>query len=299
MMSRIQFAPLVRSWQHTQLMMLLTFVALLPMFLFSIVRTGGLYGQMMPNFIGMIGFSALWELVMNGLYRRWTILDGSILVSAMIVGLCLPPSMPWMALAQISFFMVVVAKWALGGLGFGYLNPAMLGYLFALLAWPELTHPLAYLQPNSLAHGAFWQVGGLQYGVNGLDYLPLLLGFIILAGARISDWRVTLACLVGYGWISVLLLEMNGPWWQVFSLRDNLAIFFVAIYVAPNPGNLPTRARMAYGMLMGILIVILQARGLAAASVPLGVLLANICAPVLSYYSMSMRHRSISAEARG
>lgn len=66
--------------------------------------------------------------------------DCSALVTALLLGLALPPGLPWwMGLIGISFALVV-AKHLYGGIGYNPFNPAMAGYVALLISFPvEMT----------------------------------------------------------------------------------------------------------------------------------------------------------------
>lgn len=76
--------------------------------------------------------------------------DGSALVTAVLLALCLPPLTPWWVPVVGCFFAIVVAKHLYGGLGYNPFNPAMAAYAVLLVSFPrELsvwTAPLALLQ---------------------------------------------------------------------------------------------------------------------------------------------------------
>ena len=62
--------------------------------------------------------------------------DASILLGTLILALALPPAMPWHVLAVATFGMVVLARQLYGGLGHNIFNPAMVGYVLALVCFP-------------------------------------------------------------------------------------------------------------------------------------------------------------------
>jgi len=71
-----------------------------------------------------------------GFYLR----DGSALVTAVLLGLALPPYCPWWVVVIGIFFAIVVAKHLYGGLGYNPFNPAMVGYVVLLISFPlEMT----------------------------------------------------------------------------------------------------------------------------------------------------------------
>jgi len=74
--------------------------------------------------------------------------DGSALVTAVLLGVALPPLLPWWATLTAVAFAIVVAKHLYGGLGYNPFNPAMAGYALLLISFPrEMT---AWLAPQML-----------------------------------------------------------------------------------------------------------------------------------------------------
>ena len=69
-------------------------------------------------------------------------------VTAVLFALCLPPLLPWWATVVGMFFAIVVAKHLYGGMGFNLFNPAMVGYVVILIAFP--LEASRWLAPNSL-----------------------------------------------------------------------------------------------------------------------------------------------------
>ena len=63
-------------------------------------------------------------------------MDLSALVTAALLTFALPALTPWWVTATASFFAIVVAKHLYGGLGFNIFNPAMVGYVVVLVAFP-------------------------------------------------------------------------------------------------------------------------------------------------------------------
>lgn len=66
--------------------------------------------------------------------------DGSALVTAVLLGCALPPLAPWWLVAIATGFAILFGKQLYGGLGMNPFNPAMLGYVLALVSFPvEMT----------------------------------------------------------------------------------------------------------------------------------------------------------------
>lgn len=66
--------------------------------------------------------------------------DYSAVVTAVLLGIALPPYAPWWLLVVGCFFAIVVAKHLYGGLGYNPFNPAMVAYVVLLISFPlEMT----------------------------------------------------------------------------------------------------------------------------------------------------------------
>jgi electron transport complex protein RnfD len=68
-------------------------------------------------------------------FKRFTLGDGSAVLTGLIVGMFLPAGVSLVVPAAASFFAIVVVKQTFGGLGRNWMNPAVGGVLFALLSW--------------------------------------------------------------------------------------------------------------------------------------------------------------------
>jgi len=81
------------------------------------------------------------------------ITDGSVLVTAALLALSVPPLLPWGYTAFGTAVSVLIGKHLYGGLGHNLFNPAMVGYAVLLISFPvAMTHwPLA-----STVSGASW-----------------------------------------------------------------------------------------------------------------------------------------------
>jgi electron transport complex protein RnfD len=72
--------------------------------------------------------------------------DGSALVTAVLLGIALPPGSPWWLIAIGVGFAILIAKHLYGGMGYNPFNPAMVGYVVLLISFPiEMTRWVAPL----------------------------------------------------------------------------------------------------------------------------------------------------------
>ena len=96
-----------------------------------------------PGFIFNLGVAAAFcvggEAFMVNLRGRpveYALSDYTALVTAALLAFALPPLTPWWVTATAALFAIVVAKHLYGGMGFNLFNPAMAGYVMALVAFP-------------------------------------------------------------------------------------------------------------------------------------------------------------------
>lgn len=81
------------------------------------------------------------------------LMDGSALVTAILIAFCIPPFAPWWVTFLGTAFAIIIAKQLYGGLGYNPFNPAMVGYVMLLISFPrEMTawiHPADFAQLNT------------------------------------------------------------------------------------------------------------------------------------------------------
>lgn len=65
------------------------------------------------------------------------ILDGSAVMTGLLVGMNMPPSIPLYIPITSTMFAILIVKHAFGGLGQNWANPAIAGRVFALISWSK------------------------------------------------------------------------------------------------------------------------------------------------------------------
>ncbi|MCL7929032.1 RnfABCDGE type electron transport complex subunit D [Halomonas llamarensis] len=80
--------------------------------------------------------------------------DSSTLVTAVLLGVALPPASPWWLISVGMVAAVVVAKQLYGGLGQNPFNPAMVGYALLLVSFP--TYMTLWSPPQPLLPETLW-----------------------------------------------------------------------------------------------------------------------------------------------
>lgn len=65
------------------------------------------------------------------------LLDYSALITATLLALAIPTIAPWWMSISGTLFAIIIAKQIYGGLGYNPFNPAMAGYVFLLISFPQ------------------------------------------------------------------------------------------------------------------------------------------------------------------
>ncbi len=67
--------------------------------------------------------------------KRSTVSDGSAFLTGLLIGYNMPPLVPLFIPVAASAFAILVVKWAFGGLGANWMNPALAGRVFVFFSW--------------------------------------------------------------------------------------------------------------------------------------------------------------------
>lgn len=255
---------------------------------------------------------------------RFFLTDGSALVTAVLLALALPPYSPWWLTCVACAFAIVFAKQLYGGLGQNPFNPAMVGYVVALISFPqEMTawptpHSVGMLEGirhilgitalpdgwsqataldvlktnKSLTVEELWQspafglIGGRGAETVNLAFLA---GGLFLLHKRLFGWHAPVGMLAALFVMSLLFWNGSGsdsngsPLFHLFSGATMLGAFFIV--TDPVSGATSNRGRLIFGAGVGILVYVIRTWGGYPDGVAFAVLLMNLAAPTIDYYT--------------
>ncbi|MGC3893668.1 RnfABCDGE type electron transport complex subunit D [Pseudomonas urmiensis] len=253
-----------------------------------------------------------------------SLVDGSALVTAVLLAAALPPYAPWWLPVLGASVAIGIGKQAFGGVGRNLFNPAMVGYAFVLLSFPlQMNHwpgPIpglpeslqlvfgnasidAWAQPTVLdglrhnrsltieelfaRHPGFGSIGGRPgEWVN----LAFLLGGLFLLQRKVFSWHAPVGLLGGLLVFSLLGWNGSGsdshgsPLLHLFSGSTMLAAFFIA--TEPVSGPKPALARLMFGLGTGVLIYLIRTWGNYPDGSAFAILLMNLAVPSLERLAM-------------
>lgn len=149
-------SPFFHHALPTNKVMMLVCLALIPGTLTQVYFFG--FGVLI-NSILCAGYAVVAEYFVLWLRKRnpkETLKDNSALLTGLLIGLAIPPMLPfWMSFIGV-WFAIVFAKQLYGGLGFNPFNPAMVGYVLLLISFPvEMTAWLPSRELTTLP--SLWQ----------------------------------------------------------------------------------------------------------------------------------------------
>ena len=265
---------------------------------------------------------------------RATLADLSAVVTAVLLGMALPPLLPWWMTVCATLFAIVFVKHMYGGLGYNPFNPAMAGYVLLLVSFPvSMTqwlapsvlneHPLAFgetlrvIFTSELPAGLDWDavtsatpldemrnqlnqnkmISEIQasplwgdYGARGWEWVAnwLLLGGLFLLWRKVITWHIPLSMIAGMLMISGLFWLFDQetipfPAFHLFSGGMMLGAFFIA--TDPVTASTTKKGQLIYGAMIGVLVFIIRTWGGYPDAVAFAVLLMNMAAPTIDYYT--------------
>jgi electron transport complex protein RnfD len=250
--------------------------------------------------------------------RDSTIGDWSVVITGLLYGLTLPPGLALWMVACGGVIGVALAKFLFGGLGYNAFNPALVGRAFLQAAFPgamtnwspalsperfsalpgsTLTFPFARPEYDAvssatpLAKMKFEQLiepspdllMGFTSGSTGeTGAVLILLGGAWLVARNMMNWRIPAAIFVTVALLSALfnLLEPDrypGPVFMLFSGGLMLGAVFMATDMVASP--VTSAGVVVYGVLIGVLVVVIRLWGGMPEGVMYAILLANACSP--------------------
>ncbi len=111
-------------------------LALLPAFIMSVYY----FGPLAAYVTGLCILAAVLSehIYQISLNKPTTIGDGSAFLTGLLLGLNLPPSVPFYIPIVGSVVAIVLTKLLFGGLGYNVFNPALIGRAFLLISFPKL-----------------------------------------------------------------------------------------------------------------------------------------------------------------
>ncbi|MFQ3573090.1 MAG: RnfABCDGE type electron transport complex subunit D, partial [Thermodesulfovibrionales bacterium] len=132
----VTVSPHATSAETTSHIMWTVSLALLPASVMGVYFFGPLAALTLV--LSIVSASFFEYLYQKALKKPISINDGSAFLTGLLLGLNLPPTVPFYIPIIGSFVAIVITKQLFGGLGYNVFNPALIGRAFLLISFPKL-----------------------------------------------------------------------------------------------------------------------------------------------------------------
>ena len=236
--------------------------------------------------------------------------DLSAVVTGLLIGLAVPSTAPPALVALATFVAIALAKHAYGGLGANIFNPAMVGYVAILVAFPQslaewdaISGATALDQVSHRGGATIEEIWGLPaFGaIGGAKSEWINAGFLIggvgLVLARLAAWRIVLGVLLGMLIPAAIAYADGGssslgsPLFHWFTGGTMLVAFFIATDPVTSPSD--RLGQFFFGFFIGVVALLVRAFGSWPDGLGFAVLLANILVPAFNrFHKYRLAHES-------
>ena len=247
-----------------------------------------------------VAAAVLTEYAVKKLRRRAFVMDGSAIVTGLLLALILPPTIPlWMA-AVGSVFSIAIVKEAFGGLGHNIFNPALGGRAFMAACFSvKMTTwvlPMGFgadavttatpLSDSFIREGDKLSLyrdlflGNHGGSIGETSALLILIGGILLLALGIISWRIPVAYI---GTVALLTLALGQD--AIFHILAGglmLGAFFMATDYVTSP--ITARGQIIFGIGAGILTAVIRRFGGLPEGVCYSILFMNAVTPLIDKY---------------
>ena len=222
---------------------------------------------------------------------RNTIIDGSALVTGMLLAMTLPATVPyWLVIAGCGFAIIFV-KALCGGLGQNIFNPALSARGFMMLIFPAhmvrfvgvdgvtAATPLHHMVMPALPEESLMDMflGNCPGSIGEVSALALLLGGAYLVHRKVISVRIPAAYLGTVTILTLVFHKTDAPiQWMLYSLFSG-GVMLGAIFMATDYATSPVTAKgqIVYGIGCGALTVFFRYYGLFPEGVTYAILIMN------------------------
>ena len=260
-----------------------------------------------------------WAITKYILKEEPTLMDGSAIVTGLLLGFNLPSNLPiWITLIG-ALVAIGIGKMTFGGLGSNPFNPALVGRCFLLVSfpaqmtsWPVLGQlskytdaatgatPLSVMKsaiktgdaamldklPNSLHLLLGNNVSGGMGTIGEVCALALIGGLIFMLWRKIITWHIPISIFATVFVFSGLLHLVNPIYADPLTVLFSGGLMLGAIFMATDYVTSPMtpKGQLIYGIAIGFLTVVLRNWGSYPEGMSFAILIMNAFTPLINAY---------------
>ncbi|WP_320170807.1 RnfABCDGE type electron transport complex subunit D [Maridesulfovibrio sp.] len=292
-------APHWRSRRTVTKMMQYHLLALLP----ALLAAFNMYGLPALATAGTAGAVAvLTEILCLKMQDRDINVDNfTALYEGLLFAFLLPATAPWWMVACGAAITIVLGRTVFGGFGTNPVCAPLVAWAFCRVSWPaamDIDLNLATFAINApldqLKHFGIDSLGQFDYtdlflgrqlgGFGASQIIAVLAGGIFLVATGWVRIFIPAAFLIGVAATASIFWMINPEMYAdpLFHLLTG-SVMFGAFFLAPDVASCPVGIipQVLYGLIAGIMVIIIRVYGIYPDGVPFAIMVANILTPLL------------------
>lgn len=321
----ISLSPHISSKLSISGLMLGVVYALIPAFLVSVFFYG--ISVIIVTVVSVFACIGSEYLIQKYLLKTpLTILDGSALVTGLLLAFNLPANLPLWIIIIGAIVSVGIGKMTFGGLGNNPFNPALVGRVFLLISFPvEMTTypvpkgfntsyldaatgatPLALIKegvkngmsvPSIMGSDSFPSYQNLFLGQLGgslgeIAAFALIIGLFYMLIRKIITWHIPITIILTVFVFTGLMWLINpdqyaDPLFHILTGGVMLGAIYMATDYVTSPMN--TKAMIIYAIGIGIITCLIRLFGAYPEGISFAILIMNGFVPLLNRYIKPVR----------
>lgn len=304
-------SPHIHSPQSTQSLMRDVLIALVPAFSLSLLIYG--LDVLRVTAIAVVSCVLVEYLIQRFLIKGdCTVKNLSAVLTGVLLAFNLPSDIPWWIIVIGAVVAIGVAKMTFGGLGRNPFNPALVGRVFLLIAYPvQMTSfpkpispeyvdafagatPLAAVKAQAVEVGDVNLLAMLQGVMPGsfgeIGALALLCGGLYMLWRRVITWHIPVAVLGSMAVFAFIVALTQGggalmyelPAFHLLAGGAMLGAIFMATDYVTSP--MTAKGMLIYGVGIGVITMIIRQWGAYPEGMSFAILLMNSVTPLINKY---------------
>lgn len=292
-------------------------IAMIPALLVSIYYFG--FDAIRVNLIAIASCIFFEWLIQKFLLKgKITVVDGSAVVTGMLLAFNVPSNLPWWIIIIGSLAAIGIAKMTFGGLGNNPFNPALVGRVFMLISfpvemtlWPKVNvlnfamtdattgaTPLAIVKeglkngqsfsaimdtmPHSYTDMLIGNIGG---SLGEISAVALIIGGLYMLIRKIITWHIPVSII---GTVAIFTSILYGidptkyadPLFHLLTGGLLLGAIFMATDMVTSP--MTHKGMLVFGVGIGVITVLIRVWGVYPEGMSFAILIMNALVPLIN-----------------
>ena len=293
----VSSSPHVRAKDSTDRIMLYVIIALLPASLFGLYNFGfrALF-IILLTIASCVASEWVFDYIVK---KKSTITDLSAVVTGLLLALNLPVALPWWEAVLGGVFAIIIVKCIFGGLGQNFMNPALGGRCFLLIAFAaDMTNfssakfeaysgatPLGMIRNEGLSSVNIMDMltGKIPGTIGETSVIAILIGAIFLILMGVINLKIPASYIITFAiFMFIFGADRFNTTYVVAELCGGglmLGAFFMATDYVTSP--ITPMGQILFGICCGLLTGIFRCFGANAEGVSFAIILSNLLVPLI------------------